>query len=577
MSAFASGLLGSYSDRLHEQNLLELQDRVSRRKAIADSLLKRMSDPEERPEAKEEYWNQLQILHNTPAHKELPKEIGRFSINIKPQEGKSLSKAPAQSGTTPSLPQIPGSMEGPEGLMATSAPAPGAGLAMPRLPEPPAEVSRRFSPSEMGQRDAARALPGLEQKAAFDSREITERAEAPIKAADLEAKKLMEVDPKLSYPQALLMARGKMALLQPKVKQVVLDDGSTVWASEVPTPGGLPKFYSREGDEITERVKRLGSAATPRTSEKWSQYAPGKWQVEFIDPVSGKTLASKKDVMPRPEFPSVTTRQAIVVTERGIEVVPLTSSTQKVIGGPVQTSPPASTAPAASGAPREATPPTSRGKIIGQKPAAPTPAALKLKIGGMESALSLNERRVDDLIKSSKILDDPKNIPAIMAGMSNPEGWIGNVAKGLAMKNTPPAVKNYIVGLRQLQEDIFALRPFLGNSPVRSDKQVDLLLAQVPNKSTLDSDTAKRQLEAYRITINEFKKQMADFKKRGETPVVNLFNEDGSPISSKMLWSPEKLQRAWERYNNSLRPGEAKMPLYTFTKKAIKEGYYKEQ
>jgi len=172
--------MSALGERYHQQNLLDIQQEIERRRTMAETLMKLASDPSTRPEHAEEFMRQHSVIINTPYHAKLPKDIGNVGIKLPLKQGQSLAQPPniPPPGTgMQTEQQIPG--PGGEGSISATASMP------PSLPvnaPPPPDISAgyKMSPGEIGQRQAMQAEPGLEQAARIRETESQQESERSL-------------------------------------------------------------------------------------------------------------------------------------------------------------------------------------------------------------------------------------------------------------------------------------------------------------------------------------------------------------------------------------------------------------
>jgi hypothetical protein len=64
-------------------------------------------------------------------------------------------------------------------------------------------------------------------------------------------------------------------------------------------------------------------------------------------------------------------------------------------------------------------------------------------------------------------------------------------------------VLRYVQEVRNLREDQFTLRKYLGNSPVRSDKQVNIMLSQSVGADAADGKDVNRMLDSFEPAVRQ--------------------------------------------------------------------------
>jgi len=539
MGAFASGLLGSYSERLHEHNLLDLEDEMKRRKMLADTLIRRISDPEERPEAKEEYEQKLQILLSTPGSKSLPKGLDQFSINIKPQEGKSLAKAPAQPGTTPTLPNIPGEAQGSAGAVSSSAPSPGAGLGMPRLPEPPSEVPRKFSPAEMGQMAAAEALPRLEQANRLKLEQSENQAEVPINLA-----RDLSKETGMSIMQAYLFLKGKTGAVA--APNVLLKDGTISGSTRVINPGDTARYF-KDGKEITNLVVKEAGLSSPPGDKPVVVGGEARGVV-----INGKTWYGSEENIPEevkralealkaPPADKVTTRTQYLDTGTEKRKV-TTSSRTSTVGskkGPVKTEPP----------PGITSGPTSLRSPDVIKKTYPLTSSTRTRMETAPKVIFLvNE--ADEMV--DKIASD----------LGPGEGrwskfWAGDVGA------EKPEWTRFKTNTKFLSTLLMNMHVGARGSQKLMEHFQELYDAGKQSPANLKAAFAATRRYAEFVAKNP------------DADPTDFLDKEKS--QAKTLLTPEKLERALQAFNESLPKGEPRWTLTRFKNDAIAKGYYKEK
>lgn len=149
--------------------------------------------------------------------------------------------------------------------------------------------------------------------------------------------------------------------------------------------------------------------------------------------------------------------------------------------------------------------------------AAENPADLANLVSA-DKAMSLIQSRIIEVREAAKpvngksVLDSLTNRAAIAAILNPPPSAEGpglygqgsailsNIGQSLVRSNIDPKVVNYVTKLRQLRDDILALRKFLGNAPMRSNSQMAIQLAQVPDATTASYKDLDEILKAFETT-----------------------------------------------------------------------------
>jgi len=156
---------------------------------------------------------------------------------------------------------------------------------------------------------------------------------------------------------------------------------------------------------------------------------------------------------------------------------------------------------------------------------------LKVRMVAAKTNFDLTEQRIDKVLENAEVVNDLKNRGIIATTLTAANTGPGKFTQGLILQNASPKLRDYILELRNLRDDIFGMRQFLGNQPVRSDSQVKLLLAQVPDESAPDADWVRQALATYRFTVSILRKQVDSILKGGYVD-----DQDG------MLFSAEDAQ-----------------------------------
>ena len=121
---------------------------------------------------------------------------------------------------------------------------------------------------------------------------------------------------------------------------------------------------------------------------------------------------------------------------------------------------------------------------------------------GADNTAQLMKARIDNLRALAPVVDSAKNRVAIAGLLNAGDGVFSNFVKGAARNMVDPRVLDYVQELRNLREDQFALRKYLGNSPVRSDKQVAIMLAQSVGADAGSGKDVIRMLNAFEPAVN---------------------------------------------------------------------------
>lgn len=147
-----------------------------------------------------------------------------------------------------------------------------------------------------------------------------------------------------------------------------------------------------------------------------------------------------------------------------------------------------------------------RNQLIQAMPAgtiAPSNEQERSELVGADNTASLMYDRIQKLRKLSPVVDNPTNRMAIAGLLNASDGAFGSFLKGTVRNHLDPQVLDYVQELRNLREDQFALRKYLGNSPVRSDKQVGIMLSQSVGTDAGSSQDVNRMLDVFEPAVKK--------------------------------------------------------------------------
>lgn len=122
---------------------------------------------------------------------------------------------------------------------------------------------------------------------------------------------------------------------------------------------------------------------------------------------------------------------------------------------------------------------------------------------GADNTASLMYDRIQKLRQLSSVVDNPTNRMAISGLLNASDGTFASFLKGTVRNHLDPQVLDYVQELRNLREDQFALRKYLGNSPVRSDKQVGIMLSQSVGTDAGSSADVHRMLDVFEPAVKK--------------------------------------------------------------------------
>jgi hypothetical protein len=156
-----------------------------------------------------------------------------------------------------------------------------------------------------------------------------------------------------------------------------------------------------------------------------------------------------------------------------------------------------------------------------------TPATLSdvTKLTGQAATFANFRSNMKTVRSLLPAIDAPGATARISAAMAQPEGSLRQWIQGqLATGNLKPNEYDLINSIATLREDSFALRQFFGNSPMRSDNQVKIMLNQIPSVAdfaTGDSQFVARKLDNFERSVHTIEAKYG--------PLTSLINNPPRP------------------------------------------------
>lgn len=128
----------------------------------------------------------------------------------------------------------------------------------------------------------------------------------------------------------------------------------------------------------------------------------------------------------------------------------------------------------------------------------------------MDKKADLIQTRIENLRSlAPEVLNSTLNQAAISQLINAHPSTIGQIWQGWVGKQVDPKVFQYAQEVLHTREDVMALRSFLGNSPVRSDRQFQTYLAQVPDASISTPEQLESRLAPLETTVNAIRGSQA--------------------------------------------------------------------
>lgn len=147
-----------------------------------------------------------------------------------------------------------------------------------------------------------------------------------------------------------------------------------------------------------------------------------------------------------------------------------------------------------------------REKLINSMPPgviAPSNEKERSDLVGADSTASLMLDRIQKIRDLSPVVNSGTNRMEIAALVNAGDSTFGQWMAGAVRNEVDPKVLDYVQELRNLREDQMSLRKYLGNPPMRSDKQVNLMLNQSVGTDAGNAADVNRMLDVFEPAVRK--------------------------------------------------------------------------